>query len=496
MKLELSNLPLSWMKTNLGEFVTSEKGKKPKHQSSVKTNDFNIPYVDIMAFEQGQIGSFTNGEGCRMCYKDDLLMVWDGSRSGLVGKGMNGALGSTLVRINFPGLNNDYAFYFLKSKYLQINSRAKGSGTPHVDPDLLWNYEFPIPPLPEQHRIVAKLEELFSELDNGIANLKKAQAQLKVYRQAVLKAAFEGKLTEQWREQQRTTGALPSADALLAQIQEERHRHYEQQLTEWELAVAEWEANGKDGKRPSKPQKPKEYAPLTEAEVSELSELPEGWTWVKLGNLTWSVKDGPHYSPEYVDSGVPFISGGNIRPSGIDFSSAKFISPELHKELCKRCKPETGDILYTKGGTTGIARVNSYEFEFNVWVHVAVLKITKTTRPFYLQNVLNSPFCYRQAQKFTHGVGNQDLGLTRMVNIILPICSPQEQHQIVQEIESRLSVCDHLEQEIEKSLQQSEGLRQSILKKAFEGKLVPQVPDDEPAAELLRRIKREKGAGK
>lgn len=144
-------LPPSWESVKLGKFVENEKGKKPKNQTIEKNADFNLPYVDIAAFEEGNIKSWTDGEGCRLCYESDFLMVWDGSRSGLVGKGMQGALGSTLVRINFPGMNNQYAYYFLISKYQEINTRAKGSGTPHVDPDLLWNYEFPIAPINEQN---------------------------------------------------------------------------------------------------------------------------------------------------------------------------------------------------------------------------------------------------------------------------------------------------------------------------------------------------------
>ena len=174
--------------------------------------------------------------------------------------------------------------------------------------------------------------------------------------------------------------------------------------------------------------------------------------------------------------------------------NAKYISRELHEELSRRCKPEVGDILYTKGGTTGIARVNTYDIDFNVWVHVAVLKLTAAIKPFYLQHVLNSSFCYSQAQKFTHGVGNQDLGLTRMIHILLAVCSTDEQDKIVEIIDDKMSVIDQLDQTITTSLQQAEALRQSILKKAFSGQLVPQDPNDEPASELLARIRAEKAA--
>ncbi len=193
----MAELPKTWEGVRLGDFVESEKGKKPKNESKKQSDRHSLPYVDIQAFEEGIIGSWTDGTGYRLCHESDFLMVWDGSRSGLVGKGMNGALRSTLVRINFPSMVNNYAFYFLQSKYQQINTRAKSTGTPHVDPGLLWNYEFPIPPKNEQLRIIAKIEQLFSELEKGIDNLRTARAQLKMYRHALLKYAFEGKLTAQ-----------------------------------------------------------------------------------------------------------------------------------------------------------------------------------------------------------------------------------------------------------------------------------------------------------
>src|SRR5690606_26397588 len=130
---------------------------------------------------------------------------------------------------------------------------------------------------------------------------------------------------------------------------------------------------------------------------------------------------GPHFSPKYSDTGIPFISGGNIRANKIDFSNCKYISEELHEELSKRCKPEFGDLLYTKGGTTGIAHLNKENKDFNVWVHVAVLKIIKLIDGKYLQHALNSPHCYEQSQLYTHGVGNQDLGLTRLIHITVPV---------------------------------------------------------------------------
>lgn len=339
---------------------------------------------------------------------------------------------------------DDFALHYLNS----INYRKFVNGTTRLKltKSSLIDIPFILPPIAEQQAIVAKIEELLSDLENGKQQLLKAQQQLKVYRQSLLKWAFEGKLTKNWRKKQID---LPSFEKLINNLREEK----KETCTSNNIKI-------------------KPIAPITEDEFYELPVVPNTMTWVRLGDLLWSVKDGPHYSPKYQEEGIPFISGGNIRPNGIDFRNVKYISLELHEELSRRCKPEKFDILYTKGGTTGIAKVNDYDLDFNVWVHVAVLKALPSINPYYLQYVLNSNHCYKQSQKYTHGVGNQDLGLTRMILITVPICSPAEQQQIVEILESKLTVCDKLEETISQSLAQAETLRQSILKKAFEGKLL------------------------
>jgi len=350
-------------------------------------------------------------------------------------------------------IDKNYIRYYLTTSSFTnyANKNATGSTIKNVGLKTMRELPIPIPPtIEEQLAIVSKIEELFSELDNGIALLKTAQQQLKVYRQSLLKWAFEGKLSEKWRRGQTS---LQTSSQLLKKIKGER----EDILNSNKIKI-------------------KPIQSISEEEIAELPKLPNGAVWVKLGEILWSVKDGPHYSPKYQEHGIPFISGGNIRPNGIDFKNVKYISKELHDELSRRCKPMKMDVLYTKGGTTGIAKVNDYDIDFNVWVHVAVLKAISLINPYYLQYVLNSNHCYKQAQKYTHGVGNQDLGLTRMILITLPVFSIEEQNYIVSELESKLTVCDKIEETISQSLQQAETLRQSILKKAFEGKLVKTKP--------------------
>jgi type I restriction enzyme, S subunit len=479
----IKDLPSSWALVKLGDFVENEKGKKPKNESSVKTETHQIPYVDIQAFEENVVRSWTDGVGCRMCYESDFLMVWDGSRSGLVGNGMNGALGSTLVRINFPSMVNKYAYYFLQSKYQQINTRAKGSGTPHVDPDLLWNYNFPIPPISEQHRIVAKIEELFSELDQGIANLKTAQAQLKVFRQALLKHAFEGKLTAEWRVQ--NADKLESVSALQQCMQQTREKRYQQKFSEW----------GTNGKQSSKPKAPKPITPLTVEELAELPKLPEGWGWLNVKDFSDHVTDGEHITPKRTQSGYYLLSARNIQNGYLDLGDVDYVPLTEYERIRKRCNPEEGDILISCSGSVGrVCRVPK-DIDSVMVRSVALIKLqsVKRTSRFY-EYLFQSPILQKQIEKGKKATAQANLFLEPINNLKIVICSEVEQEQIMFKLDSIFSESVQLDQIITASLQQAEALRQSILKKAFSGELVPQNTADEPASKLLERIRAEKVA--
>lgn len=177
-------------------------------------------------------------------------------------------------------------------------------------------------------------------------------------------------------------------------------------------------------------------------------DVPPSWEWSMLGQLCYQVADGPHFSPQYVppELGVPFLSTRNVRPDGFDLSSMKYVSRADHEEFCKRIKPEPNDIIYTKGGTTGIAKVNDLDFEFSVWVHLAVLRIEKERLcPRYVEMALNSPHCYAQSQEYTRGISNFDLGLTRMIKITIPLPPLAEQRRIVAKVDALMAFCDGLE---------------------------------------------------
>lgn len=195
--------------------------------------------------------------------------------------------------------------------------------------------------------------------------------------------------------------------------------------------------------------------------------IPPNWAWSRLGHLCWKVADGPHFSPSYVakEIGVPFLSGRNIKVEGFDLTNVKYVSKDDHDSFCSRTKPEPGDVLYTKGGTTGIALVNTLDFEFSVWVHVAVLKVAQDlVVPAYVAMALNSPHCYAQSQTLTHGIGNRDLGLTRMVQISLPLPPFEEQSRIVTQVEHMLKICDLLENRLRQAEELAAKFAESVVR--------------------------------
>lgn len=200
--------------------------------------------------------------------------------------------------------------------------------------------------------------------------------------------------------------------------------------------------------------------------------IPNGWQLARLKNVVSQISDGPHISPEYVDAGVPFISARNIKVDRWALDDAKYISDDLFLELSKKLRPRVGDVLYTKGGTTGVARYVDLNFDFQIWVHVALLKIRrKVANPEYIANALNSRGCYEQSQLFTRGATNNDLGLSRMANIWLPLPPLDHQKCINVYLESEFKKIDRLRADIEISIAKLAEFRVALITAAVTGQI-------------------------
>jgi type I restriction enzyme S subunit len=394
---------------------------------------------------------------------------------------------------------DDYLLHYLN----HFNYRNYVSGTTRLKLTQGRLKQIPviIPPLVEQKAIVKKIEELFSSLDSGITDLKKAQDQLVIYRQAVLKKAFEGELSKEWREKQSN---LTSADNLLEQIKEERQKKNEQQLADWKQAVKLWDENKK---KPVKPKFIKELTPLTNEELEQLPSLNKYWQWVKADKFAShegsSLKAGPFGSSLkkefYTESGYKIYGQEQVISNNHKLGDY-YVNQEKYESLIN-CAIKPFDILISLVGTVGKVLVLPKDCEDGI-INPRLVKISlnKFYDSIFFKYYFESAFLKSIYSIKAHGATMDILNLGIIKELPYPLCSKQEQHQIVLEIESRLSVCDKVEESIKESLEKAQALRQSILKKAFEGKLLTKdeiakckaQPEYEPAGALLERIKKEK----
>lgn len=211
---------------------------------------------------------------------------------------------------------------------------------------------------------------------------------------------------------------------------------------------------------------------MKDSGIEWLGEIPEHWDRAQVGRVCKQVSDGPHFSPNYVDEGVMFLSARNIGVDSWHLDDAKYISEGDYLEFCRRVIPEKGDVLYTKGGTTGIARVVDLEERFQVWVHVAVLKVDHDLiDPYYLAYALNSVGCYEQSQLHTRGATNQDLGLTRMTKIWFALPPLDEQLEIRAYLHRETIVFDSLTAEANRAIALLQERRSALISAAVTGKI-------------------------
>ena len=418
----------------------------------------------------------------------DLLFSWSATLDAFLWHGEDAWLNQHIFKVvPEKPLSTRFVFYLLRFAVREItrSEHMHGSTMQHINRGPFLSHCIGLPPLDEQERITDKLDELLSDLDAGVTALEGVRAKLKHYRAAVLKAAVEGALTEQWRRDYPST---ESAADLLTRILAERRRRWEEaQLQKFKY----------QGKQPPKDWKAK-YQEPTAPNNTNLPKLPEGWCWATIDQLSSEVRNGYSAKPD-AESGVPILRISAVRAFALDLEDRRFLSGEAGDYSSDQI--QRGDLLFTRyNGSRNLVGVCAVVPEIEeAIVHpdklIRARPATSDSSPRFIGLAANIGASRKFIEERIRTTAGQ-AGVSGSDVKALPVPLPPygEQQAIVEQVEDQLSVIDHLEADLDAKLKSAQALRQSILRDAFEGKLVPQDPNDEPASELIKRIAAERNA--
>ncbi len=358
-----------------------------------------------------------------------------------------------------------FPYYYLLT--IKLGDYSRATTVPSVRKTDVLQIHMPLPPFPEQQRIISKIEELFSHLDAGVEALEAVRVQIKRYRQAVLKYAFEGKLTEEWRNEH--TGELELASVLLERIKEKRKK--------------------KEGKKYDEP------PPI---DTADFPDLPERWVWTILGELfcvSYGLAESLSKRVSDNEKDVPVIRIPNVTSFGkLDLEDLRYFPLEDEKK--KKLGVVSGDVLFNwRNASKWIGKSAVFNQEGEYVNASFLLKL----RP-YIEGYSDYVSMYLNHLRLTgyfltrvdHAVNQANFNATKTKKILIPFPPLEEQKKIMEQVERSFSLTDSVENTTEEGIVRADKLRQSILKMAFEGRLVPQYPNDEPAGKLLERIGAEK----
>ena len=498
----LEQLPEGWTWTTtetLFSFVTSGSRGWAKYYSArgplfLRIGNLNRDSIILDLEETKKVNLPRDVEGLRTKVKpgDILLSITaDLGMVALIPDQLGEAYINQHIALTRPmnSICGQYLAWYLTSDLVQRQWRGLQRGATKIGLGLddVTSIHVALAPLPEQERIVAEIEKQLTRLDAAIAALESVQAKLKRYRASVLKTACEGRLVPTEAELARAEKRdFESADALLERVLIERRDAWErEQLEKMERAHKEpkddrWKAKYKE---PSPP------------DVKGLTDLPEGWTWATVEQINFASRPcayGVLQPGDHVDDGVPLIRVGDIDAGQINQADLKLVAPEIAARY-PRTRLYGGEVLITLVGTIGRTAVVPESLAgANTARAVGVMSIQDGFEPEWIEVWFRNPAKILEMVRASHEVARRTLNLEDVRSATVAAPPQAEQLRIVDEVEARLSVVDKQEAAIGRSLARAIRLRQSILKRAFEGKLVPQDPNDEPASVLLERIRSER----
>lgn len=385
------------------------------------------------------------------------------------------------------GVESRFLYYmFQQNDFLNAIPTYGDSPPSGHDEDLL-AMSVGLPPAKEMVRIADRIDELFTDLSAGVAALARVKRNLARYRSAVLHAAVTGKLTEAWRKEHGP--ADEPGPQLLQRILAERRRQWEQRT------LAKYEKAGKKPPKNWKSRYPEPAKPRPLPDGSPLPELPKDWCWAthdQIGDVQLGRQRSPqHHHGEHMR---PYLRVANVFEDYIDLTDV--LEMNFTPDEFEVYRLQYGDILLNEGQSLElVGRPAMYRDELPGGCFQNTLvrqRVFDGVLPEFALVVCRAQFRagrFRQIASITTSIAH--LGTQRFASLEFPLPPISEQAAIVEAVNEKLSQIDALEAEVERGLRRAGRLRQAILKAAFEGKLVPQDPSDEPASVLLERIRKE-----
>ena len=461
----MSELPKGWVSVTLNKVVDKIVGGGTPSKSIPSYYEGDIPWMTVKDMNKSYLTDTIDHITQEAIENSSTNLIPAGipiiatrmSLGKIVRAGFDSAINQDLKALFINREVSDLYFeYWYRSQSMKVESLGTGTTVKGVRLEVINALEFPLAPLPEQKRIVEKLDEVLAQVDTIKARLDGIPDLLKRFRLSVLASAVSGKLTEEWRGKR---GALGQDLDLIERTK---------------VGLISSKAVKKD---------------LTFELSDNIFDIPDSWAFIKLKALSSKITDGEHKTPKREESGRYLLSARNVRDGYLSLDNVDYVGEEEYQKLRKRCDPNKGDILISCSGSVG--RVSLVDTD-DKYVMVRSAALVKVIDDFlmnsYLVYVLQSPELQKRIEESSKSTAQSNLFLGPIKELEIPLPSIEEQKEIVRLVDQYFAFADTIEAQVKKSQARVDNLTQSILAKAFRGELVPQNDDDEPAEVLLERI--------